>query len=160
MGESSTAMKLVLATLVVLAAISYAAELKIETTFKPEGCTEATMAKAGDHLSMHYTGTIDESSEADTKGSSAQGAGGAIPGGATLNFDVELLAISDKAAPGPNIFKEIDADENKELSVEELKGWFKAKQGQDELPPGLMENEDKDKDGVISYEEFSGPKGN
>merc|ERR1712086_174584 len=129
MGEtSSLAMKLVLATLVVLAAVSYAAELKIETTFKPEGCTEATMAKAGDHLSMHYTGTIDESSEAGTKGFDfqlgagqvikgwdegllgmcvcekrvltippekgygAQGAGGAIPGGATLNFDVELLA--------------------------------------------------------------------
>merc|ERR1711957_817934 len=156
-----------------------------------------TMAKAGDHLSMHYTGTIDESSEAGTKGSKFDssrdrgegfdfqlGAGQVIKGwdegllgmcvgekrvltippekgyGATLNFDVELLAISDKAAPGPNIFKEIDADENKELSVEELKGWFKAKQGQDELPPGLMENEDKDKDGVISYEEFSGPKGN
>ena len=31
--------------------------------------------------------------------------------------------------------------------------------GQDEVPPELWENEDKDGDGFISWEEFSGPKG-
>lgn len=45
-----------------------AADLKIETTFKPEGCDDARKSKAGDNLSMHYTGTIDESSATGEKG--------------------------------------------------------------------------------------------
>jgi hypothetical protein len=32
--------------------------------------------------------------------------------------------------------------------------------GKDELPEGLWENEDKDQDGFVSWEEFGGPKGN
>ena len=37
-----------------------ASELKVETTFKPDDCDR--LSKIGDHLWMHYTGTIDESS--------------------------------------------------------------------------------------------------
>ena len=44
------------------------------------------------------------------------------------------------------------------LSKEEVLAFFK-KQGRDELPEGLWEKEDKNEDGVISWEEFSGPKG-
>ena len=83
-----------------------------------------------------------------------------IPGGATLNFDVEVISITP-GGPEPNLFKEIDFNEDGKLSTTELLMHFK-KQNPDtwELPPGLMENEDKDKDNHVSWEEFSGPKGN
>ena len=85
------------------------------------------------------------------------GAGAKIPGGATLHFDVELMDISDAPAP-PNIFADIDADADGSLSVDELKGWFKREHNRD-LPDDLLKSEDKDGDGVVSWEEFSGPKG-
>ena len=40
------------------------------------------------------------------------GAGGDIPGGATLNFDVELVTISDGPPPPPNIFAQIDSNKD------------------------------------------------
>merc|ERR550537_796576 len=61
-------MKCVLLIVAVMTVVSYAAELKIETTFKPEGCDTAKKTKKGDQLSMHYTGTIDESSTTGEKG--------------------------------------------------------------------------------------------
>jgi len=93
-----------------------------------------------------------------------RGAGGAIPGGATLKFDVEVVKISeDTGSPearysGENLFAEIDTDENGHLTSEEILAYFKT-QGMEEIPEGLMEHEDKDNDGKISWEEFSGPKG-
>lgn len=90
-------------------------------------------------------------------GYGAQGAGGDIPGGATLNFDVEVMSVAD-APPEPNLFAELDTDGDAKLTKEEVLAHFK-KQGRNELPDGLWESEDKDKDGVISWSEFSGPKG-
>ena len=46
--------------------------------------------------------------------------GADIPGGATLIFDVELLEIKD-APKQENIFKIIDADEDKHLSSDEVR---------------------------------------
>ena len=86
-----------------------------------------------------------------------RGAGADIPGGATLNFDVEVVDITE-GPPEPNIFKDLDGDVDGKLSKEEVLAFFK-KQGRDELPEGLWEKEDKNEDGVISWEEFSGPKG-
>merc|ERR1712060_894750 len=84
------------------------------------------------------------------------GAGDDIPGGATLNFDVEVVDITE-APPQPNIFKEIDTDTDGKLSADEIKAYFKKQGG--EMPDGLMDHEDKNKDGFISWSEFSGPKG-
>merc|ERR1719502_1997991 len=182
-------MKCVLLIVAVMTVVSYAAELKIETTFKPEGCDTAKKTKKGDQLSMHYTGTIDESSTTGEKGKQfdssvgrgpfdfalgtgqvikgwdeglldmcvgekrtliippekgygSQGAGADIPGGATLKFTVECLKIGE-APPQPNIFKEIDHE-------------FGNKDGK---PAELMTQEDQNKDGFVSWDEFSGPKG-
>lgn len=86
-----------------------------------------------------------------------QGAGDDIPGGATLNFDVEVVDVSDNAPPEKNLFEELDTDKDHKLTKEEITVYFE-KQGQT-LPDGLMDEEDKDKDGFISWEEFGGPKG-
>lgn len=123
---------------------------------------------------MHYTGTIDQTSNAGEKGKQfdtsrtrrntfdfnigggqviqgwdqgliglcvgakvtlvippamgygAQGAGGDIPGGATLNFDVEVVSV-EAAPPPPNIWKELDANEDNLLTPEEVEAFFKGK---------------------------------
>ena len=87
-----------------------------------------------------------------------RGAGGDIPGGATLKFDVEVVDISASPPPPPNLFKEIDVDGSGIITKEEVEAFFQEKHGSS-TPDGLWENEDKDGDGVISWEEFGGPKG-
>lgn len=78
-----------------------------------------------------------------------------------MNFDVEVVDISDPPArpPTPNVFKQIDeaGDSDGKLSVEEITKYFEG-MGK-ELPEGLMESEDKDGDGFVSWDEFTGPKG-
>ncbi|XP_011504473.1 PREDICTED: FK506-binding protein 2 isoform X2 [Ceratosolen solmsi marchali] len=105
-----------------------------------------------------------------------RGAGNVIPGGATLHFDVELINISD-SPPNANVFKEIDADKDNQLSREEVSEYLRkqmqeAEQSgageseemkkmladQDKLVEEIFQHEDKDKNGFISHEEFSGPK--
>lgn len=103
-----------------------------------------------------------------------RGAGNVIPGGATLIFEVELINIGD-SPPTTNVFKEIDADKDNMLSREELSEYLKkqmvAAEGQvpsdelknmlndhDKLVEEIFQHEDKDKNGFISHEEFSGPK--
>ncbi|XP_064598050.1 uncharacterized protein LOC135464554 [Liolophura sinensis] len=100
-----------------------------------------------------------------------QGAGDTIPGGATLIFDVELLSIGDGPKP-QNVFKEIDADNDKKLSKDEIRGYLKKQTEEhgdeiEDMPDAeqsehmieeIFKHEDKDKDGFISHEEFSGPK--
>ncbi|XP_017772221.1 PREDICTED: FK506-binding protein 2 [Nicrophorus vespilloides] len=103
-----------------------------------------------------------------------RGAGNVIPGGATLHFEVELINIGD-TPPTTNVFKEIDADQNNMLSREEVSEYLKkqmvAADGEnqseevksmladhDKLVEEIFQHEDKDKNGYISHEEFSGPK--
>ena len=77
-------------------------------------------------------------------------------GGATLHFDVEVVSIN--AAPEqPNFFKQIDTDADGKISPEEVGAYFTA-QGQT-MPEELFGKEDKNGDGHISWDEFSGPKG-
>jgi len=96
------------------------------------------------------------------------GAGDVIPGGATLLFDVELISIGD-APPPVNVFKEIDEDADAQLSREEVLGYLKKQipEGAEEqdnqqdpikITEEIFQHEDKDRDGFISHEEFSGPK--
>lgn len=96
-------------------------------------------------------------------GYGSRGAGGGlIPGGATLRFDVEVVdVLEDEGLPEsgeePDLFGFLDEDGDGKLSQLELMEYF-SMQGSG-LPEGLMEREDKDGDGFISWEEFSGPKG-
>jgi hypothetical protein len=92
-------------------------------------------------------------------GYGASGAGGDIPGGATLKFDVEVMNIAE-AAPEPNLFAELDVNEDGKLSTDEILAHFQKRDpSTKELPAGLMDQEDKDKDGFVGWDEFSGPKG-
>ncbi|GFT17838.1 peptidyl-prolyl cis-trans isomerase FKBP7 [Nephila pilipes] len=97
------------------------------------------------------------------------GAGDRIPPKATLIFEVELLRIDDGPAP-VNVFKEIDANQDKQLSREEISEYLKKQMPQaeaaglkdmpeqDKLVEDIFQHEDKDKNGFISHDEFSGPK--
>jgi hypothetical protein len=142
----------------VCVSVAFASEsLRIDVVSENE-CEEDAKSAPGDHLWMHYTGSIDESSATGEKGSvfdssltrgqpfdfplgagqvirgwdqgltgmcqgdkrvltippdlgyGDSGAGGAIPGGATLRFEVECLKIGKGGAgkpKEPNIFDEI-----------------------------------------------------
>jgi len=104
------------------------------------------------------------------------GAGDVIPGGATLFFEVELLKVEEGQKP-VNVFREIDTNMDMSVTREELNSYLnnqieqiKAQGGpdaanvnellsqQDKLIEEIFTHDDKDKDGVISHEEFSGPK--
>lgn len=97
------------------------------------------------------------------------GAGDTIPPKATLYFEVECVGIED-GPPSLNIFKEIDSDKDNQLSRDEVSDYIKKQipeaeaagmkdfQDQDKLVEDIFQHEDKDKNGFISHEEFSGPK--
>lgn len=99
------------------------------------------------------------------------GAGELIPPKSTLLFEVECLTIEDGPAP-VNIFKEIDLNNDNQLSREELSDYLKKQvpegatggdhhhemPDQDKLVEDIFQHEDRDKNGFISHDEFSGPK--
>jgi len=209
-----------LATLLLVALVAAepqltASGLGVEYLSKPDECER--LAKNGDMLEMHYTGTLEDGKKFDSSrdrseafkfqigvgqvikgweegvlgmcvgekrklivppalGYGDQGAGDIIPGGATLHFDVELMGIEEGPTP-VNVFKQIDSDNDNALTRDEISTYLKqqvetmqaagGEQGeeakkmledQDKLVEEIFSHEDKDKDGVISHEEFSGPK--
>lgn len=99
----------------------------------------------------------------------SQGAGDSIPPDATLVFDVELVHTADGPVP-PNVFKEIDKDNDQVLTHDEVSDYLIEQAGQHgqkvdkdsadhkNIVQTIFDHEDKNKDGVISHDEFSGPK--
>lgn len=97
------------------------------------------------------------------------GAGDRIPPGSTLVFETELTKIED-GPPPVNVFKQIDSDQDEQLTRDEISKYLKEQlpaaqaAGLKDLPDTdkmveeIFQHEDKDRDGVISKEEFSGPK--
>lgn len=83
---------------------------------------------------------------------------GDIPGNATLRFDVNITKVAPKAPPTPNLFAMIDTNGDGEITEEESDAFF-VKRGYEETPEDMFDNEDRDGDGVISWREFTGPKG-
>lgn len=92
-----------------------------------------------------------------------------IPAKSTLIFEVECFKIED--GPNPiNVFKEIDTDGDGKLSRVEVGEFLKRQlaqaypQGQPEtqdhnsMLDEVFKHEDKDNDGYITRDEFSGPK--
>lgn len=79
-----------------------------------------------------------------------------IPPNATLNFIVEVKQVMKKYDFN-DIFSMIDKDNSRTLSEKEVDDFFASK-GQD-TPGPLWHVEDKNRDGVISWKEFTGPKG-
>jgi FKBP-type peptidyl-prolyl cis-trans isomerase len=57
-----------LVTLGLVARASAATEFSVTVYEGPKECEDADKVKVGDHVSMHYTGTIDESSATGEKG--------------------------------------------------------------------------------------------
>jgi FK506-binding protein 14 len=83
-----------------------------------------------------------------------------VPGGATLHFDIEVVSINESPpmdVETDNVFAVIDEDVNGSLTQSEVEAYFE-NIGQ-AMPDGLWSMQDKNGDGVISWEEFSGPKG-
>jgi len=194
-----------------LAATSaYASEFKVTVYEGPTECEDSDKIASGNYLTMHYTGTIDESSETGEKGEQFdssrdhddpfqfqigggqvikgwdeglvglckgakatlilppdygygdKGARGRIPGGATLNFDVEVIEISGdagEAPPQPNVFAQLDTNSDGKVGKDEAKAYL-VRNGQEDFDfEPIFDEEDTDGDGFISWDEFSGPKG-
>lgn len=92
-----------------------------------------------------------------------RGSKGSIPGGATLRFEVECMNIRDggesRFSPQRNVFKEIDKDDDWLITIDELMEFHVRKFGNKPMPQGMWERFDKNRDGIVDWEEFDGPKG-
>lgn len=69
---------------------------------------------------------------------------------------VEVMSVKEGEAE-PNLFADMDLNADGFLSKGEVEVFFT--KGEEVAPDALWEMEDQDKDGRISWKEFSGPKG-
>lgn len=56
-----------------------------------------------------------------------------------------------------NLFAKIDTNGDKQLTEDEIEAYYTSIKGK--VPAALWEFEDKNKDRIITWDEFSGPKG-
>ncbi|XP_077125405.1 peptidyl-prolyl cis-trans isomerase FKBP9 [Ranitomeya variabilis] len=103
------------------------------------------------------------------------GVEGEVPGSAVLIFNIELLELIPGLPDGymfiwngevvPNLFQEIDKDENEEISLEEFSEYINAQveMGKGKLAPGfdaakiienMFKNQDRNEDSKITKAEF------
>lgn len=97
-------------------------------------------------------------------GYGSRGFGRSIPKDATLRFLVELVSIGVKPpvnhpyfTSSDDVFSEIDYDENGLLDITEVLEYV-AKRRIQGRPRDIFDNEDKNRDGIVTWEEFTGPK--
>jgi len=86
-----------------------------------------------------------------------KGYGRKIPPNATIDFDIEILDVSRNELPPLNIFDMIDLNGDLVVSQEEY-GKFFAQLG-NLMPTSQWNEEDKNGDGVLSWDEFPLAKG-
>lgn len=79
-----------------------------------------------------------------------------VPPDATLRFDIEIKQVMDPY-DFDNIFDRIDADNSRTLDRAEVDEFFDSRGSK--TPADLWKVEDKNGDGVIDWDEFTGPKG-
>lgn len=97
-----------------------------------------------------------------------------IPPKSTLIFEVEIEKI-EKGPKPENVFAEIDTDGDKRLSRKEVADYVRHNLAQqaahgdsatisdpdrEQMVSDIFAHEDRDRDGFISHDEFSGPKYN
>jgi Ca2+-binding EF-hand superfamily protein len=94
-----------------------------------------------------------------------------LTGNTTLTYDLELLDVR-KPAPHHDMFSYMDKNGDGKLTREEVSNYMRIQaearfapvhderwqQEHDKMVNSVFEQEDLDEDGIISHEEFSGPK--
>ena len=94
----------------------------------------------------------------------SRGFGRSIPKDATLRFTVELVSVGVKPpvkhpyfTSSDDVFSEIDYDEDGLLDFSEFVEYI-AKRKLQGRPKDIFDVEDKNRDGIVTWEEFTGPK--
>ena len=75
------------------------------------------------------------------------------------NFSGEIIISINLYNVGPIYAIDIDKDGDWLITYDELMEFHIARFGNKPPPPGFWERFDKNKDGIVEWEEFSGPKG-
>ncbi|KAB1278447.1 Peptidyl-prolyl cis-trans isomerase FKBP7 [Camelus dromedarius] len=154
-------------------------EVKIEVLHRPENCSKTS--KKGDLLNAHYDGFLAKDgskfycrrnyslaySFQQKQGIAAPvwiAAEGKIPPDATLIFEIELYAVT-KGPRSIETFKQIDTDNDRQLSKTEINHYLKKEFEKDEKPrdksyqnavlEDIFKKNDHDGDGFISPKEYN-----
>ena len=81
----------------------------------------------------------------------------------SLDCRVQCISVRDRfyrdAHDLHNVFQKMDSNGDKELSEFEVSEYYRNHHTSGTVPGGFWQHEDKDNNTIISFEEFSGPKG-